>query len=89
MHPTEGGISSNATWTDTYQECWNKRKEHSDVFKKYLESKQTHPSWQLEENAVLDSIPPYLGVQHGDQAGQRSCATISKHTHTVTSQEWT
>lgn len=56
---------------------------------KYLKSKQTHPSWQLEENAVLDSISPYLGVQHGDQAGQRSCATILTHTHTqtVTSQE--
>lgn len=41
-------------------------------FLKHLKSEQAHPSWQLEEDAVLDSIAPDLRVQHGDQAGQGS-----------------
>lgn len=45
----------------------------------YLESEEAHPPRQLEEDAVLDSVSPHLGVQHGDQAGQRCCATAHSY----------
>lgn len=45
----------------------------------YLEGEQAHPSRELEEDAVLDSVASDLRVQHGDQAGQRSRTAAFKH----------
>lgn len=56
----------------------------SKSLSEYLEGEEAHPSRQLEEDAVLDSVTPYLRVQHGDQAGQRSSSTDETHTHTHT-----
>lgn len=47
---------------------------------KYLESEKAHPSRQLEEDAILDSVSSYLRMQHGDQTGQRGC-TAARTTH--------
>ncbi len=54
------------------------------IMSEYLEREQAHPSRQLEEDAVLDSVSSHLGVQHGDQAGQRGCTTAHTHTRTHT-----
>lgn len=51
----------------------------------YLQGEKAHPSGQFEEDAVLDSVSPHLGVQHGDQAGQRSCTTIHANTQSYSS----
>lgn len=47
----------------------------------HLESEEAHPAWELEEDAVLHSVAPHLGVQHGDQAGQWGGATADTGTH--------
>lgn len=49
------------------------------ILLEYLKSEQAHSSRQLKEDAVLDTVTPYLRVEHGDQAGQRSCTAARTH----------
>lgn len=59
--------------------CYSKRLSTLTSVFQYLEGEQAHPSRELEEDAVLDSVASDLRVQHGDQAGQRSRTAAFKH----------